>query len=350
MNSLSARGGSPLRLGLLGAARIAPAAAIEPASGLVDVVGLAARERGRAEAFASVHGIPRVFDDYAALVDSPEVDAVYIALPCSHHHEWTSRALDAGKHVLCEKPLSCNAGETRELVERAEAAGLVLMEAHHWRYHPLAARIGAHLRSGVLGRIRRMSAVFDAPIHDPDDIRWRLELGGGALMDLGCYPVQWLRFVAGGRGVVVSATAEEHSPGVDRSMRATLEFPGPIEATLACSMDPTGSFRATLRVEGEGGVLVVDNPVAPHAGHELVLTTTAGERRERVPGGTTYRHQLEAFVEGVRTGAPVLTGGDDAIATAVLMDAIYTAAGLPLRGEARLAAPAAFEFAGKLTE
>ena len=130
MNSLSARGGSPLRLGLLGAARIAPAAAIEPASGLVDVVGLAARERGRTEAFASVHGIPRVFDDYAALVDSPEVDAVYIALPCSHHHEWTSRALDAGKHVLCEKPLSCNAGETRELVERDAGQALGVAGGH----------------------------------------------------------------------------------------------------------------------------------------------------------------------------------------------------------------------------
>lgn len=322
----------PLRVGLLGAARIAPAALIEPAHGLVEVTALAARDRSRAEAFAVTHGIPRVVEDYAALVESPDVDAVYIGLPCSLHREWTLRALAAGKHVLCEKPMSCNADETRRMVEEASRAGLVLMEAHHWRYHPLAARVGTLLRSGMLGRIRRMSAVFDAPIHGADDIRWRLELGGGSLMDLGCYPVQWLRFAAGSEGRVIAARAEEQAPGVDRCMQATLEFPGPIEATLSCSMDPAGCFRAALRVEGDEGVLEVDNPVAPHNGHELVVTTTAGERRELVPGSSTYRHQLEAFVRGVRTGEPLLTGGLDAIATATLMDAIYVAAGLPLRG------------------
>jgi predicted dehydrogenase len=321
-----------LRLGLLGAARIAPQALVEPARGLAQVVAVAARDRARAEEFSRRHGIPRVYDSYAALVESPEVDAIYVGLPCSLHHEWTLRALAAGKDVLCEKPLTCNEAQTRELVERAERLGRVLMEAHHWRYHPLAERVRSIVASGVLGPLRRLHAVFDAPIHDPSDIRWSFELGGGSLMDLGCYPVQWLRFVAGSQGKVRSARADEFPRAVDRAMHAELEFPGGIEATLSCSMHPQGSFRATLRVEGLEGTLDVDNPLAPHKGHELVLRTTAGERRERVPGDSTYRHQLEAFLEAAARRTPCLTGGADAIATAALMDSIYTAAGLPLRG------------------
>lgn len=323
---------SPLRLGLLGAARIAPQALIEPARGLAHVVAVAARDPARAEAFAREHNISRIYPSYEALVEAPEVDAVYVGLPCSLHHEWTLRALAAGKDVLCEKPLTCNAAQTRELVERAERLGRVLMEAHHWRYHPLAERVRAIVASGVLGPVRRMHAVFDAPIRDADDIRWHFELGGGALMDLGCYPVQWLRFVAGCEGTVRSARADEFPVGVDRAMHAELEFPGGIEATLSCSMHPEGRFRASLRVEGLEGTLDVDNPVAPHKGHELVLQTPAGERRERVPGDSTYRHQLEAFLAAVAARTPGLTGGVDAIATAAMMDAIYAAAGLPLRG------------------
>lgn len=322
-----------LRFGLLGAARIAPSALVQPAEGLADVLGVAARDRKRAEAFAAEHGVARVFDDYAALVQSPDIDVVYVGLPCSLHCVWTLRALAAGKHVLCEKPLSCNAEETRKMVEAARARGRLLVEAHHWRYHPLADRVQTLLASGVLGRVRKMTAIFDAPIRDPDDIRWRLELGGGALMDLGCYPVQWLRFAAAAEGTVISASADEHPPGVDRAMRASLSFPGGVEASLSCSMDPGGSFRALLRVEGTEGVLEVNNPLAPHHGHELLLSTTAGERRERVPGSSTYRHQLEAFVRAIRSGSGALpTGGQDAIATAAMMDAIYAAAGLPLRG------------------
>lgn len=323
----------PLRFGVLGAARIAPSALFEPAEGLVEVFGLAARDRQRAEAFAAQHNIARVFEDYAALVESPDIDAVYIGLPCALHCTWTLRALAAGKDVLCEKPLSSNADETRRMVAAARAHGRLLVEAHHWRYHPLAERVQSILASGALGRIRRMSAVFDAPIRDPDDIRWRFELGGGALMDLGCYTVQWLRFAASAEANVIAASADEHPPGVDRAMQASLLFPGDIEATLSCSMDPGGAFRALLRVEGTEGILEVNNPLAPHQGHELLVSITAGERRERVPGNTTYRHQLEAFVAAVQRrfdGLP--TGGQDAIATAVTLDAIYAAAGLPLRG------------------
>ncbi len=330
----------PLRLGLLGAARIAPKAVVEPARGLAEVVSIAARDRKRADEFAAQHGIAEVFDDYASLVESPSIDAVYIGLPASAHHEWTLRSLAANKHVLCEKPMCSNAEEAKELVEAAEKAGRVLMEAHHWRYHPLAERMGAIVRSGVLGRLRRFDAVFDAPIRSPDDIRWQYELGGGALMDLGCYTVQWLRFLAGRDGRVVGARADEHPRYVDRALSADLVFPGGLEARIACSMNPEGSFVARIVLEGDAGRLSVENPLAPHNGHEIVLATADGESRERVAGSTTYRHQLEAFVTAVGEGTQPLTGGSDAIETAALIDAIYLAAGLPLRRSPGVAARA----------
>ncbi len=320
-----------LRLGLLGAARIAPQAVIEPALGLVRLSAVAARDRRRAEEFATRHAISAVYDDYASLVESPDVDAVYICLPVSLHYEWTLRALAAGKHVLCEKPLCSNAREAEELVRAANAAGRVLMEAHHWRYHPLAERLGAIVRSGALGRLRRFDAVFDAPIHSPEDIRWSYELGGGALMDLGCYTVQWLRLVAGSHGRVVQARADEHPRYVDRSLSAELHYPTGLSAHIACSMHPEGRFVARLDLEGESGALRVDNPVAPHKGHEILLESGGGTARETVAGESTYRHQLEAFVRAVRFGEQPLTGGTDAVETLAMMDGIYRAAGLPLR-------------------
>ncbi len=320
------------RLGLLGAARIAPQAVIEPSKGLVELGAVAARDPGRAQSFAEQYGIARSLDDYRELVEHPEIDAVYVGLPAALHAEWSIRALEAGKHVLCEKPFASNAREARSMVDAARRSGRLLMEAYHWRYHPMVDRLSAILRSGVLGRLRRVSAVFDAPIRNPGDIRYVYELGGGALMDLGCYAVQWLRFVTGSEPRVVEARAVERPARVDLSMRATLEFPDDVAGEISCSMAPEGSFVARLRVEGEEGKLTVENPLVPQRGHELVLVTQAGERREQVPGQSTYRHQLEAFTQALRTGREPPTGGVDAISTMDLIDAIYTACGLGPRG------------------
>lgn len=325
---------APLRIGLLGAARIAPAAVIVPARELdrVEVVAVAARDATRAAAFAEEHEIPLVFDSYPALVESDAVDAVYIGLPPSEHERWTLAALDAGKHVLCEKPFACTATQAESMVAAADRTGLVLAEAFHWRYHPLAARIREVLRSGTIGRIVSIDASFSAAIPDVADIRHQLALGGGAMMDLGCYAVQWARFAAENEPEGIEATAVEGETGIDLSMEATLRFAGGIDAIVRCSMAPDVTTSNALRVIGDAGTVEVINPVAPHLGHSLVVQDRSGTSTETVPGRTTYDHQLEAFVGAVLDGEPIPTGGADAIATMRVIDACYSAAGLPTRG------------------
>jgi predicted dehydrogenase len=332
----------PLRFGILGAARIAPMALVVPARELegAAVVAVAAREPERARAFAEKHGIPRAVADYEALLALPEVDVVYNALPTALHARWTIRALRAGKDVLCEKPFASNAGEAEEMVAEAERAGRRLVEAFHWRYHPLAARILAICASGALGRIQRLEARFSAPIRDRSDIRWDLSLGGGASMDLGCYPVHWCRTVMGSEPEVVTAKAREGPARVDVEMEAELRFPrdaraggAPVPARIACSMDGDAPFAATLEVGGSEGVLEVRNPLAPQLGHSLALRTRGETREETVPGRSTYHHQLEAVVRGLREGAPLPTGGSDAVANMRVLDGVYRAAGLGPRGK-----------------
>src|SRR5213080_4382910 len=196
----------PLRVGILGAARIAPMALVKPARRVPEatVLAVAARDPERARRFAARHGIPRVHQSYDALLADPEIDAVYNPLPNALHAPWTIRALAAGKHVLCEKPFAANAAEAEEMARAAERAGRVLVEAFHWRYHPLFARVRAILDAGEIGQVRHLEAHFCIPLPLPNDIRWRKDLAGGALMDTGCYTVSVLRHLAGaerdGRG------------------------------------------------------------------------------------------------------------------------------------------------------
>ena len=325
-----------IRLGILGAARIAPRAVIAPARGSarVRVVAVAARDPARARRFAEEHGVDRALPGYDALLASPDVDAVYVALPAALHSEWTRRALQAGKHVLCEKPFAANAGEAEGMVAAAAAADRVLLEALHYRFHPLADRLRAIVTSGEIGAVLEIEGAFNAAIA-PGDIRHDLALGGGALMDLGYYPVHWARLVTGEEPRVVTAEAvedAEREPGVDQSMTAELVFGGGARARILCSMAPDAERLNWLRVRGDRGEVAVDNLLAPHSGHRLEIRTTGSRpRTEQVAGGTTYEYQLAAFAAAVLDGGPRLTGGADAIATMRALDAIYRAAGMSPR-------------------
>ncbi len=205
---------STVRIGVLGAARIAPAALIRPARVLdgVQVAAIAARDRNRAGTFAAKHGIATVHDSYDALLADPAIDAIYNPLPNGLHGRWTIAALRAGKHVLCEKPFTANADEAESVAEVARATGPVVMEAFHYRYHGLTARMLDILASGELGDVRHLDTwlCFPLPVAD---IRWQLDLAGGALMDAGCYAVHLLRTLAGAEPVVRSAQAKLKSPG-----------------------------------------------------------------------------------------------------------------------------------------
>ncbi|MEY2935857.1 MAG: hypothetical protein RL033_6606 [Pseudomonadota bacterium] len=328
----------PLRFGILGAAKIAPGALIQPAKlgteATVDVV--AARDPERARRYAAEHGIPRVARDYAEVVNDPEVDVIYNPLPMNQHAHWTIEALRAGKHVLCEKPFAANAQEAEEMVRVAEETGLLLVEAFHYRYHPLFERVLTIVQSGQLGTIRHMEGVFKVAIKDKDDLRHRYDTAGGATMDLGCYPLHWMRTVAGTEPRVLSARAEQGAPDVDVVMQAELAFPGGITAHMLTSMADHEKFSTSLRVEGQNGTMLVQNPLAPHNGHELRLQLGGEDHVEKVEGhGSTYRYQLIAFADAVRTGKKLPTMGADSVHQMRLIDAVYRAAGLPVRGTPR---------------
>jgi predicted dehydrogenase len=200
-----------LRLGLLAASRIAQEAVVRPASDVagIELIAIGARDLARAEGAARTWGIPHAMGSYDEVIASDTVDAVYIATPAALHCKWALAAIEAGKHVLCEKPLASNAEDAARIADAAKASTVVVMEAFHWRYHPYAEQIRRVLDSGLLGRVNRIEAVFELPesVIDRADIRWDVSIGGGSTMDLGCYSIQWARFAAGEEPVVVSAEA-----------------------------------------------------------------------------------------------------------------------------------------------
>jgi predicted dehydrogenase len=312
----------PLRIGLLGAARIAPPAVIVPAKARDDVAVtvVAARDKAKAEAFATKHDIPGVADDYDALIHRDDVDVVYVGLPVAGHAEWSIKALEAGKAVLCEKSFCMDAAEASAMVAAGERAGRPLIEAYHYRYHRVMRRAEAIVRSGELGRLTGARASFDVDIgYSPDEIRWRADQGGGALGDLGCYPLHALRTLIGAEPKILSAhIVEQH--GVDASTSARLGFDG-FEATINCSMIPERR-EASLTIVGEQGQMEILNYLAPQIGCRFTVTIDGNVREEPTDGPTTYAAQLEHLVEVMAGRTTPLTGGADAIRMMTAMDAV----------------------------
>jgi predicted dehydrogenase len=324
---------APVRFGVLGAARIVPKALIQPAEQLqsAEIVAIAARDPARAREFAAANRIPRVLSSYEEVIAASDIEAVYIPLPNSLHCRWTIRALRAGKHVLCEKPIASNALEAQQMADAARETGRILAEAFHYRYHPLAARVRELLQNGSIGRIVRFEAHFSAP-SKPTDIRFDWGLSGGAMMDLGCYPLNMICYFSGEEPVVRRAEAQVGPPGIDITMKAELELGSGAQAHISCSMAPDTQAGAWFRATGESGEILVTNPVAPHRGHLLTIRSSAGEQREIVEGLATYLYQLEAFVGAVCDNKSIATPGSDGVRNMRLIDEVYRAAGLPYRG------------------
>ena len=322
-----------VRIGILGAARIAPRAVINPAKDNPDVVvtAVAARDASRAQAFAAKHNIARVHDDYAKLIADPDVDAIYNPLPNGLHGKWTRAALEAGKHVLCEKPFTANAAEAREIAELAAASDRVVMEAFHYRYHPLALRIEEIIASGELGTLQRVEATLCFPLPMFSDIRYNYALAGGATMDAGCYTVHMVRIFGGSTPEVVSAQAKLHGPEIDRAMTAELRFAGGHTGRIRCSMWSRRLLDISAKVVGDQGELNVLNPAVPQLFHRLSVRTANENRVERFGRRASYAYQLDAFAAAVLRGAPFPTTPEDAIENMTVIDAIYRKAGLPLR-------------------
>ncbi len=320
----------PWRIGLLGASKIARGAVIAPARTNPDfeVVAVGARDPARARAYADEHGVAGVSGSYADLVRRDDVDVVYNALPPAGHAEWTIAALEAGKAVLCEKPFAMNASEAKSMTEAAARTGGLLIEAFHYRHHAVVRRAEALIRQGALGGLVSASAEFRGTIaRSPDELRWRRDLGGGGLMDLGCYPVHALRTLVGAEPRVISAEAT-FEDGVDIELSAQFEFPGGVTARMASSM-VAPAFSAPLRIEGELGSLEIINYLAPQMGCRFTTVIGGETTTQPTDGPGTYAAQLIHLGEVLAGRATSLTGGTDAVANMAAIDAIYAAAGRP---------------------
>ncbi|MEV7393029.1 Gfo/Idh/MocA family oxidoreductase, partial [Streptomyces sp. NPDC091215] len=322
--------------GRAGRPRVGPARAVGPRVG-----GGAARDRVRAEAFAAEHGVERVVASYADLVADPEIEVVYNPLANGLHGPWNLAALQAGKHVLTEKPSASNAEEAAEVRDAAAKAGTVFMEGFHYLFHPVTRRLHELLDSGELGELRYAETMVAMPAPPDDDVRWSLPLAGGALMDLGCYSLHALRMLApwaGGAPRLVAARGERRTGAgdVDEWLYADLEFPGIATGTARCHMGHH-EWEMSLRVVGTRGEATAMNFVQPHLDDRVVVRTPAGERTEELGRRSSYTYQLEAFAAHLRHGAPLALDAEDALTTMRLIDGCYRAAGFPVRPRSVLA-------------
>jgi xylose dehydrogenase (NAD/NADP) len=313
-----------LRLGVLSTANITRellrAAATTPA---VDVVAVASRDELRAQAYALERAIPRPYGSYDELLADPDVDAVYIPLPNSLHHEWTMRALAAGKHVLCEKPYSRRPAEVEEAFDAADKAGLVLMEAFMYRHHPQTSRVAELVADGALGRVRLIRSTFSFVLGDETNIRALPELDGGALMDIGCYCVSGSRLLAG-EPVHVSGEQVVGPTGIDLSFHGTMRFADDVVAQFDCSFALPRWQR--LEVEGDEAALVVESPWRIDWPGDVLLRLDEGVERVDVDEADSYRLELENFAAAAAGDEPPLLGPDDAAGQALAIDALYRAA------------------------
>jgi len=280
-----------------------------------EIVAVGSRDLARAEAYAREHGIVRAHGSYDALLSDPGLDAVYVALPNALHHEWTMRALHAGKHVLCEKPFSRRPHEVEEAFAAAEREGLVLMEGFMWRHNPQTKRLLDLLPE--IGELVAIRATFAFVNDRGEDVRLVSELGGGALLDLGCYCISGSRLLAGREPDRVYAEMVGGRGGVDEVATALLRF-GDVTAELSCSFR---SEHQGLEAIGTRGSLYVPDPWHARAGVILV-----DGREERVAPASSYLLELENLSAAIRGEGEPLLGRDDALGQARVLDAVFRSA------------------------
>jgi predicted dehydrogenase len=329
--------GRALGIGVLGAAGITERAIVEPARELdgVSVIAIGARDPERAREAADRLGVPEA-GEYADVLANPDVDLVYIPLPSTLQAQWAVRALQAGKHVLCEKPLSANATTAALIAETAAVTGRRAFVGFHYRLHGFTQRLIEVLGSGVLGSVGRVDFDFSIPhfVVKPGNIRLDADLGGGSFMDVGCYAIDLVR-AAWGEPTVISATAVEYAGDrrVDLQMDAALELAGGIPLHVRSSFigDDKGSM--SLRVTGSDADLEATSVIVPQWGAELRVT--AGDRvlieEKAVEGENSYARQLEHLAGVLRDGAPSPLDARLGVGTMTVVDAVYRAAGLQPR-------------------
>jgi D-xylose 1-dehydrogenase (NADP+, D-xylono-1,5-lactone-forming) len=293
------------------------------ASPEIDLVGVASRDQQRAEAYAREWGIERAYGSYEELLADPDIEAVYISLPNTLHSEWSIRSVEAGKHVLCEKPLSRHPEEVEAAFDAAERAGRLLSEAFMYRHNPQTARFRQLLDEGVIGEPRLVRSTFSYGLYDTDNIRLRTDVEGGALMDVGCYCVSGSRLATGAEPVSVYGQAWVGETGTDWVFTGSLRFPGDVLAIFDCGTALTE--RDELEVMGSEGSLFLDDPF--HANQPVIEQRRDGrvERIELEPADS-YRLELENLSRAIRGEAELLLGREDALGQARALEALHRSA------------------------
>jgi predicted dehydrogenase len=327
-----------LRIGVLGASRIAEVAIVGPAAELGHrLVAVAARDRSRAETFAEKYGVERVVASYQDVIDDSEVDIVYNPLANSLHAPWNLAAIAAGKPVLSEKPFARDQAEAKRVAEAADVAGVTVLEGFHYYFHPVTQRAFDLAADGTLGEITHVEVRMAMPAPDDGDPRWSLDLAGGALMDLGCYGLHIMRSLGrlevpgvDGRPSITRAHAEQRTPGVDAWCDVEIGFPGGATGLSANSM-VADHHSHTIRIVGTAGNLLVHEFITPSTDDRLTITTPAGTTVERLGTKASYTHQLEAFAAHVQHGTHLPFGTADAVANMAFVDTAYRAAGMQPR-------------------
>jgi xylose dehydrogenase (NAD/NADP) len=290
-----------------------------------EVLAVGSRDSARAEAYAREHGIERSYGSYEALLEDPDVEAVYISLPNSLHVGWTVRALEAGKHVLCEKPFSRHPDQVEQAFDLAESSGLILSEGFMWRHHPQTAKLVQLVADGAIGALRVVRAAFSfqlAAVHGPEDARFDPDLDGGSLMDVGCYCLSAIRLLAG-EPERLQGQQVLGPTGVDVSFAAALALPDDRLGHFDCGF--VLPSRAELEVVGEEASLFVTDPFQIRApGIEL----RREDRTERIAVGpaNSYRLELENVSGAIRGRVPLLLGREDALGQARAIEALYRSA------------------------
>jgi D-xylose 1-dehydrogenase (NADP+, D-xylono-1,5-lactone-forming) len=316
-------GAEPVRWGILSTARI-NRLVVPPAhaSDKLDPIAVASRDQARAQAYAQEWGIQRAYGSYEALLEDPDVEAVYISLPNSLHCHWSIRALEAGKHVLCEKPLSRRAADVEEAFAAAERTGRILMEAFMYRHDPQTRKLREFLDDGAIGSLRLVRAAFSFTVSDPKNVRLLPEVDGGGLMDVGCYCVSGCRLLAGEPERVHGEQVTGPS-GVDVVFTATMRFPQDVVGQFDCGL--ALPERDELEAIGERGSLFLDDPW--HA-RQPVIELRRGGDVERIETERTdsYGIELENLSDAIRGRAEPLLGRDDALGQARTIEALYRSA------------------------
>jgi predicted dehydrogenase len=288
----------------------------------VDVVAVGSRDLPRAEAFAEAWAIDRAYGSYEELLADPEVEAVYIPLPNTMHGEWSIKAVEAGKHVLCEKPFSRHIADVERAFDAAEATGMHLSEAFMYRHHPQTARLAELVTAGAIGELRVIRTVFSYSLYDPDNIRLRTDVEGGSLMDVGCYCVSGARLLGGEPESVVGA-AHIGSSGTDWVFAGLMRFPGDVVALFDCGTS-LGN-RDELEAIGTEGSLFLDDPWHCNV---PVIELRRGDTVERieVEAANPYRLELEDLNAAVRGERAPLLGRADALGQVRAIDALFRSA------------------------